>query len=90
MGGGVGLMTLAVMSRATLGHTGQALSADAGTVAIYLALILAVLARAAAGVWPMQAPLLHVIAGLAWIAAFGGFALIYGRLLLRLPPAKRI
>ena len=90
MGGAIGLMTLAVMTRATLGHTGQALSADAGTVAICLALILAVLARVAAGPWAMHAPLLHAVSGLAWIAAFGGFAVIYGRLLLRLPAAKRM
>ncbi|NJO56560.1 MAG: hypothetical protein HC834_09770 [Rhodospirillales bacterium] len=28
--------------------------------------------------------------GLFWIVAFGGFAIIYGALLLRLPAAKRI
>jgi len=89
-GGAIGLMTLAVMTRATLGHTGQALRADAGTLAIYLALVVAVLARVAAGLWPMQAALLHGVSGLAWIAAFGGFAAIYGRLLLRAAPAKRV
>lgn len=90
MGGAIGLMTLAVMTRATLGHTGQDLSAGAGTVAIYLALILAVLARVAAGLWPTQAALLHGLSGLCWIAAFGGYAVIYGRLLLRAAPAKRV
>lgn len=90
MGGAVGLMTLAVMTRATLGHTGQDLHAGPGTVVIYLALVTAVLARVAAGVWSDEAGLLHSIAGLAWIGAFGGYALVYGRLLLRLPPAKRI
>jgi uncharacterized protein involved in response to NO len=90
MGGAAGLMTLAVMTRATLGHTGKTLTAGPGTVAIYAALVLAVLARLAAGIWPDQAHLLHVTAGLAWIGAFGGFAGVYGRLLLRLPAAKRI
>lgn len=90
MAGAVGLMTLAVMTRATLGHTGQALNAGAGTVTIYAALILSVLARVAAEVWPaMSGPLLSM-AGLFWIAAFGGFAVIYGALLLRLPAAKRV
>jgi uncharacterized protein involved in response to NO len=88
MGGALGLMTLAVMTRATLGHTGRTLAAGPGTVAIYLALVAAVLARAAAGVWPGEAAVLHLVSGLLWIGAFGGFALIYGRLLLRLPPAK--
>ena len=40
------------MTRATLGHTGQALAAGPGTVAIYAALVGAVLARVAAGIWP--------------------------------------
>jgi uncharacterized protein involved in response to NO len=30
------------------------------------------------------------MAGLFWITAFGGFGVIYGALLLRLPAAKRI
>lgn len=83
MGGAIGLMTLAVMTRATLGHTGQALTAGPGTVAVYGALVLAVAARMGAGVWPEAAGLIHGIAGLLWIAAFTGFVLIYGPLLLR-------
>jgi len=89
MAGAAGLMTLAVMTRATLGHTGQTLTAGAGTVTIYAALILSVLARVAAGLWPEMSGLLHMVAGLCWILAFGGFAVIYGALLLRLPAAKR-
>ena len=45
MAGAIGLMTLAVMTRATLGHTGQALHAGPGTVLIYLFLIAAVVVR---------------------------------------------
>ena len=71
-------MTLAVMTRATLGHTGQALTAGTATVGIYAAALAACLARLAAGVWPDQASMLHLAAGLAWIAAFGGFAVVYG------------
>jgi uncharacterized protein involved in response to NO len=88
MGGAVGLITLAVMTRATLGHTGLMLTAGPGTVAIYLSLAAAVLARVAAGFWPEAAGLLHAAAGLLWIGAFGGFAVVYGPLLLRLPAAK--
>ena len=90
MGGAIGLMTLAVTTRATLGHTGQPLSADVATVAIYAALVLAVLARTAVGLWPDLSVVLHIFAGTAWIAAFGGFALTYGRALMTLPPAKRV
>lgn len=90
MAGAIGLMTLAVMTRATLGHTGQALTAGAGTVTVYAAMILSVLARVAAGLWPEVSGLLHMVAGFGWIAAFGGFAVVYGALLLRLPAAKRV
>ncbi len=90
MAGAIGLMTLAVMTRATLGHTGQALRAGRGTVAIYALLVLAVLARIGAGYWPDLAPRLYEVSGGAWIAAYGAYAVIYGRLLLRLPPAKRL
>lgn len=86
MGGAIGLMTLAMMTRATLGHTGQALHAGPGTVAIYLSLVAAVLARVAAGIWPGEASLLHTLSGSAWIAAFSGFAVLYGPLLLRRRP----
>jgi uncharacterized protein involved in response to NO len=88
MAGAIGLMSLAVMTRATLGHTGQALTASAGTTALYVALVVAVGARLAAGLAPGQAGALHMLAGLAWIAAFGGFAVLYGRLLLRPKPQE--
>lgn len=90
MAGGIGLMTLAVMTRATLGHTRQYLSAGPGTAAIYLALILSVGARVAGGLWPAYSGAFNTLAGLCWIVAFAGYAIIYGALLLRLPAAKRI
>ncbi|MGR3460326.1 MAG: NnrS family protein [Roseovarius sp.] len=83
MAGAIGLMTMSVMTRATLGHTGQALSAGAGTIAIYAALVLAVLARVGAGIWPEHAAWLRGLSGLAWIAGFGGFAGLYGLAMLR-------
>jgi uncharacterized protein involved in response to NO len=82
-------MTLAVMTRATLGHTGQPLTAGFGTVAIYVALVLAVLVRIGGGLWPSEAAWLHGIAGICWILSFGGFCVVYGPLLLRLPANKR-
>ena len=90
MAGAIGLMTLAVMTRATLGHTGQELTARTGTVLIYGALLVSVLFRLAAGLWPgLSSPLLTV-AGLGWIVAFGGFSIVYGALLVRLAPGKRL
>ncbi|TDK49640.1 NnrS family protein [Antarcticimicrobium luteum] len=81
MAGALGLMTLAVMTRATLGHTGQALRAGPVTVAIYAGLILSVLTRFAAGIWPEM--ILYQLSGGLWTAAFLGFAVGYGPLLSR-------
>ena len=82
MAGAIGAMTLAVMTRATLGHTGQALQANRATVAIYVCLFASVAAR-----WVSVAmPQFTTISGLLWMAAFGGFALAYGPALLRAKP----
>jgi uncharacterized protein involved in response to NO len=77
--GAIGMMTLAVMTRASLGHTGYPLQAGAATQLIYACALVAALARIVAAFVPSLA-LLH-LAGLAWAAAFGGFALVYGPLL---------
>ena len=74
--GAVGLMTLAVMTRASLGHTGRPLTAGRGVTALYLALVAAALARPAQALWP-QLPGLIELAAAGWILAFGGFALLY-------------
>jgi len=79
MTGAIGAMTLAVMTRATLGHTGATLHADRPTLAIYLAIFGAAVARLGTEV----APLLTQVSGLLWLAAFGGFVMVYGPRLLR-------
>lgn len=84
--GAIGTMTLAVMTRATLGHSGQALVAGRGTQAIYALVILAALLRLAAPLAGADAMNLTWVAGAAWSGAFGLFALVYGSLLLRPRP----
>jgi uncharacterized protein involved in response to NO len=82
MVGAAGVMTLAVMSRASLGHTGQPLTASIATQAIYLAIVAAAVARICAVIEPAHSvPLLH-IAAFGWAAAFLGFALSYGPTLI--------
>jgi uncharacterized protein involved in response to NO len=83
MAGGAGVMTLAVMTRASLGHTGQQLTASISTQRIYLAVIIAALARIAAVMVPAWSGALLDIAALAWVIAFFGFAVFYGPLLVR-------
>lgn len=83
MAGTFGLMTMAVMTRATLGHSGQALHAGRGTTGVYVAILVAVFSRAVATLLPGDPMLLYTVSGLAWCAAFFGFAALYGPLLLR-------
>ena len=81
--GAAGTMTLAVMTRASLGHTGQELAAGAGTQLLYAAVVFAALARIAGALFPAWMLVLIHAAALGWIAAFGGFAFLYGPLLFR-------
>jgi uncharacterized protein involved in response to NO len=80
-GGAIGTMTVAVMTRASLGHTGRPLAASPATEALYLAVVTAALARVCAALEPSYADLLLPVAGAAWTIAFLGFALTYGLLL---------
>ena len=75
-------MTLAVMTRASLGHTGRQLTASRPVQLIYLAAIIAALTRIAAAFDVMREPMLHLSAT-AWVAAFGGFVIVYAPLLMR-------
>jgi uncharacterized protein involved in response to NO len=80
-------MTLAVMTRASLGHTRRALAASIATQLIYALALIAVLCRIGAAFAPSP-ELLYVAAG-AWVLAFGGFAVVYGPLLFRSVEMKR-
>jgi uncharacterized protein involved in response to NO len=79
--GAAGTMTLAVMSRATLGHTGQQLTASRATQAIYAAVIVSALSRICAVIEPVHSEALLHLAAFTWAAAFIGFALSFGPLL---------
>ncbi len=81
--GAVGTMTLAVMTRATLGHTGRSLIAGPGTKLIYLLITLAAVLRVLSPLAGEAAILLLLLAGTAWSGAFGLFAILYGRALTR-------
>jgi uncharacterized protein involved in response to NO len=81
--GAIGIMTLAVMTRASLGHSGQRLHAGALTQAIYATIVVAALTRVCAAFEPDLAAVLLTVAGAAWIAAFWGFAAGYGPSLAR-------
>ncbi|QPC95449.1 NnrS family protein [Mesorhizobium sp. INR15] len=78
--GAVGTMTLAVMTRATLGHTGRELKAGRGASSIFVAVLVAGSLRILAAFVPFGVVI--DIAGAAWVAAFAGFILVYGNALM--------
>ena len=82
MVGAAGVMTLAVMTRASLGHTGKALVATPATQMIYAAVVVAALARICLAVEPRWGSQLLDLSAIAWCAAFFGFVVVFGPLLL--------
>jgi uncharacterized protein involved in response to NO len=82
-------MTLAVMTRATLGHTGRELRADGATQAIYLLVTLGAVVRFAAPMLPFDYIATVGLAGLLWGGAFLLYLLSYGPKLLGPRPDGR-
>jgi uncharacterized protein involved in response to NO len=80
--GAMGLMTLAIMTRATLGHTGRDVTSTPTTLAIYGAMLVAALARIAAPLLPAFYYQMLLSAGVAWFSAFAVFVLTYGPMLV--------
>jgi uncharacterized protein involved in response to NO len=86
MAGAFGVMTMAMMTRATLGHTGQSLHAGRATLVIYLSLIGSIFARITAVIWVGSAMTIYLLSGALWIGAFLGFAIVYGPYLMKPKP----
>lgn len=80
--GAAGTMTLGVMTRATLGHTGNTLTASAVTQAVYAAILIAALARICASLEPAWSQALLPVAAFAWCIAFFGFVASFGPMLV--------
>ena len=80
--GAIGTMTVAVMTRATLGHSGHVLQADGATFCIYAILVLAAVARVAAA-FPIdhQTEMLY-LSGMQWCVGFLLFCVRYGVIIL--------
>ena len=82
MAGAVGVMTLAVMTRATLGHAGRPLAAGTGTTVLYALVIASVPVRLLGGTFPESALSLWTLSAILWCGGFAGFVLLYGPLLV--------
>jgi uncharacterized protein involved in response to NO len=81
--GAMATLTLAVMTRATLGHTGRLLNASRATQFIYGSIVVAALLRICAAVDAAQSNILLHLSALAWFLAFAVFAITYGPMLLQ-------
>jgi uncharacterized protein involved in response to NO len=82
--GGIGVLTLGMMARVALGHTGRLLEPAPAMTLAFAAINLAALVRVAV---PLLFPAGHAaamaVSGIAWMAAFGLFTAIYTPILLR-------
>ena len=80
--GAVGVMTLAVMTRATLGHTGRPKHAGFLTVLIYVLVNLGVILRVTGPMINIPTTLMLGLAAVAWSGAYILFTMVYGPMLL--------
>jgi uncharacterized protein involved in response to NO len=80
--GAIGLMTLAVMTRASLGHTGEPLTATRTTILLYVLVAIAALTRIVLAFGILSETLL-IVSAAAWVIGFAGFTVSYGPLLTR-------
>lgn len=87
--GVIAFMMLAVMTRATRGHTGRPLVGSALTSASYVVIAGAALIRPLAEVLPAHYHHLIALSGVLWIAAFALFTVEYGPMLVRERRAPR-
>jgi len=81
--GAIGTMTLAIMSRASLGHTGRAMKAHTLVVVAYVFLSLAAVTRLSVAICPDFAMELVMASGVLWSLAFLLFFCIYAPILIR-------
>jgi uncharacterized protein involved in response to NO len=81
--GAIGVMTLAVMTRATRGHTGHSIVSSPATAAIYGAILIAAFARVVAPVLPAAYFEILCISAAGWLVAFFGFIVAYGPMLVQ-------
>lgn len=81
--GAVGAMTMAIMTRASLGHTERPKQADRLTVLIYLLVNLGALLRVFGPTIGLPTTLMPGTAAAAWSGAYLLFAAVYGPYLIR-------
>ena len=81
--GAMATMILAVMTRASLGHTGRALTASAATVAVFLLVTVGAIVRVGASLGALDYRMGLAIAGACWGGSFLLFAAAYAPVLFK-------
>ena len=81
--GAMGTMILAVMSRASLGHTGRELRAGPTTSTMYVLVTIGAALRVAASLGALDYRIGMEVAGVFWIGSFVLFVFNYGPILFR-------
>ena len=82
-------MILAVMSRASLGHTGRELSASRQMILSYVLISLAAVMRVSAAIGIGVQQITLTVAALAWAGAFGLFLVQFVPILTSGPIQKK-
>lgn len=80
--GAIGMMTLAVMTRASRGHTGHPLTSSRTTTFSYGCLLLASFARPLAETSPTWYDTMLTVSAVSWIVTFALFVLEHGPMLV--------
>jgi uncharacterized protein involved in response to NO len=82
--GAIGVLTMGMMARVSLGHTARPLKVGNGMAIAFAAINLAAVAR---GVLPILYPqwfvMLVVLGGVLWIAGFAIFTIVYAPILMQ-------
>ncbi len=81
--GAIGTMTLAVMMRATLGHSGRDVKAGITAKLIFAAVLISVAARLVAALFSDTSFVTLHMAAFGWLLAFAGFGLGFAPILLK-------
>jgi uncharacterized protein involved in response to NO len=82
--GGIGVLTLGMMARVSLGHTARPLKVGFSmTVAFVLVNVAAILRGLLPSLFPLWFPQLVFLSGMLWIAAFLVFVIVYAPILTR-------
>jgi uncharacterized protein involved in response to NO len=76
--GAMATMIMAMMTRASLGHSGRGLQANTPTTVAYMILVGSVLSRVFG-----ETEAAYIVSGGLWIIAFGIFSIVYTPILLR-------